>query len=62
MSMPPFCIFHLLCMHVLTCSATDVTEAMRTELLEDIKDRFKPTDYSLMTHNCEHGACACVVE
>jgi hypothetical protein len=41
-------------MYVLPCSTSEVDPAMLNELLSDISPRFRPQDYSLLTHNCNH--------
>jgi hypothetical protein len=36
------------------CSTSEVDPAMLNELLSDIAPRYRPQDYSLLTHNCNH--------
>lgn len=36
------------------CRTTEVDKEMRDELLSDIAPRYRPQDYSLLWHNCNH--------
>lgn len=40
--------------HIIDVGTSEVDPAMLNELLADISPRFRPQDYSLLTHNCNH--------
>lgn len=40
--------------HIIDVGTSEVDPAMLNELLADIAPRFRPQDYSLLTHNCNH--------